>query len=215
MLRSYSSPYALGHKATECLWDGIVWAEEKIDGSQFSFGRIGDEWHCRSRKQDLSHTVDDPAAAGMFKLAIETIVRLDLHDGWVYRGEFLAKPKHNTLAYARVPKGNIILFDVDQSDQDYLDPYTAAGEAERLGLEFVPILGEYGGTTAVEDLKQLLVVPSVLGRTDVEGIVLKNYGVFDQSQKKVLMAKLVSADFQEAHQKDSKRRNPSKQDITD
>jgi hypothetical protein len=37
-LRSYSSPFNLGHKALEDLFDGTVTVQEKIDGSQFSFG---------------------------------------------------------------------------------------------------------------------------------------------------------------------------------
>jgi len=215
MLRSYSSPYALGHKATESLWDGTVWVQEKIDGSQFSFGRYGDVLHCRSRKQDLSHTVDDPEGAGMFRLAVETAVRLQCHlpDGWTYRGEFLQRPKHNTLAYDRTPLGHVILFDVDRGDQDYMLPPRARREARRLGLEFAPVCGMYRAKQSLDDLRKLLDTISILGKQAVEGIVLKNYGQFDHSQKKVLMAKLVSADFQEVHGKDWKKRNPSKNDI--
>jgi len=209
MLKSYSSPFALGHKATEGLWDGTVWAQEKIDGSQFSFGRRGDQLHCRSRNTDL----DSPV--GMFKLAVETVARLgtELVDGYTYRGEFLAKPKHNTLAYDRAPAGHVILFDVDCGDQDYMLPPRARREAHRLGLEFAPICGVYRAKQSLDDLRKLLNATSILGKQAVEGVVLKNYEQFDRNQKKVLMAKLVSADFQEAHASDWKQRNPSKSDI--
>ena len=35
-----------------------------------------------------------------------------LAPGVTYYGEYLQKPKHNTLCYDRVPKDNIIIFDV-------------------------------------------------------------------------------------------------------
>ena len=40
---SYGKIFNLGHKETEALFDGPVVVEEKIDGSQFSFGSINGE----------------------------------------------------------------------------------------------------------------------------------------------------------------------------
>ncbi len=39
-INSYPSVYQLGHKAIQNIFDGKVVIEEKIDGSQFSFGMI-------------------------------------------------------------------------------------------------------------------------------------------------------------------------------
>ena len=214
MLRSYSSPFTLGHKAVGSIWEGVVWASEKIDGSQFSFGVVDGRLQCRSRNNDLSDLVGNPDGAGMFKLAVETAISLSplLNDGWTYRSEFLSKNKHNTMAYDRVPKGHIILFDIDVDYQHYLSPPDAEIEAHRLGLEFTPILGFFDCKQPLDELLKLLRRTSILGGQTVEGIVLKNYDQFGQDSK-TLMAKLVSKDFQESHASDWKQRNPSKQNI--
>ena len=206
MLRSYSSPFALGHRATESLWDGTVWVQEKIDGSQISFGLRDGFLHCRSRNADLMERAD-----GMFKLALQTIHMLKLREGWTYRGEFLMRPKHNTLAYDRVPRGNIIIYDIDRGDQDYMDPVDLADEVVRLGLECVPLFHCYSTKKPLDELLKFLERESVLGGK-VEGIVLKNYDQFGPGGK-TLMAKLVSKDFQEKHKTDWKKRNPSKKNI--
>ena len=150
----------------------------------------------------------------MFRLAVETAIRLfpELREGWTYRGEFLMKPKHNTLAYDRVPVGYVILFDIDRGDQDYMNPSEASIEAERMGLEFVPFLGCFTEKQGLDLLLPLLERTSILGKQTVEGIVLKNYDQFGLDGK-TLMAKLVSKDFQESHASDWKQRNPSKQNI--
>jgi len=210
-LRSYSSPFNVGHKALEGFWDGRVIVQEKIDGSQFSFGLRNGQVICRSRKLEIN-----PADAGMFHTGVGTAHFLFAHfllrEGWTYRAEFLQKPKQNTLVYERVPNRNIILFDVDQGDQDYLGPHELAAEAERIGLEVVPLLAEIEGTKpTLDDLLVLLGGISILGGP-LEGIVLKNYALFGVD-KKVLMAKLVSKDFQETHRKDWAGRNPSDKDF--
>ena len=112
MLRTYPSVYALGHKAiTELLLDPVV-VQEKVDGSQFSFGLLDGVLHMRSK----GAVVDPRSHDKMFAGAVETVCKLQerglLEDGWTYRAEVLAKPKHNTLCYARVPVGNLVLFDI-------------------------------------------------------------------------------------------------------
>lgn len=210
MLSSYGSPLALGHKKLEHLWDGEIYIQEKIDGSQFSFGLRDGEVYCRSRRQPL----DTENPSGMFQKGILHVLQNSEHlrEGWTYRGEFLGKPKHNTMAYDRVPEGNIILFDVDMGDQDYVRPGTLGDIARMLGIECCPMLLSSNQTWPVEELQSFLKYTSCLGGGPVEGIVIKNYGQFDE-RGKVLMAKLVSADFQEKHGKDWKKRNPTKKDI--
>lgn len=211
-LRSYSSPFNFGHKALEALFDGIVYAQEKVDGSQFSFGITEDgDLRARSRKQAIPVT---PETGGMFQPALDTVLELAplLTPGHTYRGEFLGKPKHNTIAYERVPKGTIILFDIDQGDQDYLFPVEVASEAIRLGLEVVPTLARYRDKPTLADLKALLDTDSLLGGVKIEGIVLKNYGQYGPD-KKVLMGKYVSEAFKEKHGGDWKKRNPTQNDV--
>ncbi len=209
ILRSYSSPFNLGHKALKGFWKGTIYATEKIDGSQFSFGLVEGELVCRSRRHQIN--LEDP---GMFALGVATARDIVdqglLKEGWTYRGEFLSKPKHNTMAYDRVPRGNIILFDVDRGDQDYF-PHLMGPGITALDLEIVPTLAVYETRPTLEDVKVLLETESILGGGKVEGVVLKNYDLFG-IDKKVLMAKLVSEDFKERHGTDWKKRNPSQKD---
>lgn len=221
-LHAYSSPFNLGHKAAAEIWNGTVYIQEKIDGSQFSFGMRGGQLLCRSRKVEINQL--DP---GMFKEAVETTQRLHqaglLSEGWTYRAEFLAKPKHNTLAYERVPAWNVILFDVDRGLQDYVLPMnpdpgsiaTSALEhvATNLGLECVPTYFKSSPSYKpdIDGLREFLNKTSILGGP-VEGVVIKNYDQYGPD-KKVLMAKLVSAEFQETHRKDWAGRNPGDKDV--
>jgi hypothetical protein len=204
MIRRYSSCFNLGHKALEKLFEGVVFVQEKIDGSQFSMKVGEDGLECRSRRVMI-----DLGNPGIFEKAVQTAKSLEskLEPGFTYRCEFLSEPKHNTLRYSRVPRGYIILFDIDMGDQDYMIPVDVGVEAERLGLEFVPILAVYQSKPSIKELETLLDTESVLGGTKVEGIVLKNYAQFG-ADKKVLVGKMVRADFQEVHREDWRQRNP-------
>ncbi len=213
-LRGYSSPFNLGHKALKGFWHGNVYVTEKIDGSQFSFGLVEGELICRSRRQQVD--LDDP---GMFKLAVATARDLMdqgmLVEGATYRGEFLSKPKHNTMAYDRVPRGNIILFDIDKGDQDYITPKIVAVNAASMDLEAVPRLATYyANKPELKEVTALLETESVLGGGKIEGVVLKNYELFGPDAK-ALMAKVVSETFREKHTKSWKVRNPSKGEFVD
>lgn len=209
-IRSYSSPLALGHKLLENFWQGEVIVQEKIDGSQFSFGKTEDgELLARSRRQQI---IVSDKYVGMFKLAVQTVLEIAeaLVPDWTYRGEFLAKTKHNTLRYERVPRGHIILYDVDMGDQNYLNVLSLDHEAGRIGLEAVSTIGIYDKTypPSALELTGWLNTDSLLGGVKVEGIVFKNYNLYGRDQK-VMMAKHVSPSFQERHGKDWKERNPS------
>ncbi len=210
-LRGYSSPFNLGHKALKGFWYGTIYASEKVDGSQFSFGLVEGELVCRSRRQPIN--LDD---AGMFKLGVETARDLAsqglLQEGWSYRGEYLSKPKHNTMAYDRVPRGNIILFDIDRGDQDYVTPSGVVDVAANIDLESVPLLETYFTKPDLEAVTALLETESILGGGKIEGVVLKNYSMFG-IDKKALMAKVVSEVFKEKHSKSWKVRNPGQGDF--
>lgn len=209
MIHGYPSVYQIGHKSILDIFSSEVLIEEKIDGSQFSFGLIDGELKCRSKGQQL--ILDAPEQ--MFIKVIETVKKLQnfLQPEWVYRGEFLGKPKHNTLAYDRVPKKHIILFDINIGNEAYLTYDEKQAEAKRLGLELVPMF--YQGK--VEDLsffKSLLETPSILGGTKIEGAVVKNYSLMTQ-EKKVMMGKYVSEKFKEVHGGEWRKNNPTETDI--
>ncbi len=206
-ISSYPSIYALGHRAIEGMLEDEVIIEEKVDGSQFSFCKISGQVYCRSKGVDI--IVDAPDK--MFFKAVETAKELDLKDGWIYRGEYLKTPAHNTLKYSRTPNKNIILFDVMTAPETYLNPKEKMLEAERIGLESVPLFYQ-GKLENFDMLKALLQNDSILGGCKVEGVVVKNYNRFTVD-KKVMIAKFVREDFKEKNQANWKAMNPSKSDF--
>ena len=209
---SYPQIFALGHKyLAELLLDDVV-VQEKIDGSQFSFGwfsnyPISNGLRMRSKGAQLN--IEAPEK--MFSRAVDYVKSLKLHDGWTYRGEYLQSPKHNTLAYDRVPRNHIILFDINDGEESYLPHEKVAKEAERIGLEVVPQFFQ-GRLESADKLRELLETNSCLGGQRIEGVVIKNYSRFGPD-KKVLMGKFVSELFKEVHSKDWKERNPGRKDI--
>lgn len=234
---SYPSTYQLGHKALEGLLSEPVLVEEKIDGSQFSFGvflrpegsqpdvarvelpgfvcvKNGETLYypyllCRSKGAQLNLVAPEK----MFQKAIDTARELapQLVLSWTYRAEYLAKPKHNSLSYDRVPARHLILFDVCTGAEQYLDYDAKATEAARLGLEVVPRFYE-GLLYSQELFREMLDRVSVLGGQRVEGVVVKNYARFGLD-KKVLVGKFVSEHFKEVHAREWKQSNPNSGDV--
>lgn len=210
MLSSYSSIYTLGHRAARELFMDEVVVQEKLDGSQVSIAKINGELMMRSKGVQIN--MDNPDK--MFSKAVTYVKSIEhkLTPGWTYRGEYFSRPKHNTLAYSRIPNNHIAIFDIDLSDQQYMSPDLVNKEAERLGFETVPtyFVGK------LEELTPLLTFmdqQSFLGGPKIEGLVVKNYSRFDDNTKKVLMAKYVSAEFKEAHKIEWKNTNPTSGDI--
>jgi hypothetical protein len=207
-IHSYASVYALGHKAISDLFSGPVLLEEKVDGSQFSMSRSPEGiLECRSKGAQLF--VDAPEK--MFTKAINTAMSLPLHEGWVYRCEYLEKPKHNTLVYSRVPKQHLIVFDICTGLEEYLSYEHMVDECDRIGLECVPCLYQ-GVVTDFDMFKTFLDRESILGGVKIEGVVVKNYKVFTQ-EKKIAIGKYVSEAFRETNSKNWKDSNPSGKDF--
>ena len=209
---SYPSIYALGHRALSELLLDEVSVQEKVDGSQFSFGwfpgyPISDGFRMRSKGAQLNLEAPEP----MFKKAVDFARSVPLRAGWTYRAEYLRSPKHNTLAYDRVPSNNLILFDINDAEESYLGYDAVVAEGLRLGLETVPQFF-CGRLSDAQQLRELLDSTSCLGGQKIEGVVIKNYHRFGPD-KKVLMGKFVSEAFKEVHAQDWKERNPSKSDI--
>lgn len=204
---SYPKIYALGHAELKELFSDPVLVEEKVDGSQFSFGRFGGELRVRSRGKQM----DPDSPEKLFQKGVDAVRDLDLMDGWTYRGEYLQKSKHNALAYDRIPEKHVILFDINTGHEEYISREEKHQEAERLGLEFVPVIFE-GKVENVEDVVAMLDRTSILGGQKIEGMVFKNYARFGRD-KKALMGKYVSEGFKEVHKKTWGESNPAQKDI--
>lgn len=199
-MNSIPKIYRLGERFTQGIFDGEIVIEEKIDGSQFSFCYTDGVLVCRSKSTVIT---GDP---GMFRAAVETATRLaterKLLNDYEYQCEFLAKPKHNVLAYDRVPAGNLVLFDVRRPDGQYLLSNEKTAIAQCFELEPVPIFwsGVLPEFDAARVIACYLQQKSVLGGQLVEGIVIKNYGKqHGERESHPQTAKVVSERFKERH----------------
>jgi hypothetical protein len=202
---SYPKVLTLGSRGTERLLEGPVVVQEKIDGSQFKVG-INAEGELEFASH---HRQVYPDAAGMFEpvvrhfLARESDLRALAGGRALYLyGEFLGKPRHNTLCYERVPEGYFVLFDVIgwSLEQVFASHNKRRQVAHMLGCEAVQTLHE--GPLALDDLHRLLEsAKPMLGGPMVEGVVIKNYqeSVMIGGQVFPLFCKLVNDKFKEKH----------------
>lgn len=210
---SYPSIYALGHRyLTELLLDPVL-VEEKIDGSQFSFGLFQGDEGTFLRMRSKGAEINIVAPEGMFQRAVDHVksIRESLRVGWTYRAEYLAKPKHNSLCYDRIPTNHLIVFDINTGHEAYMPHDQKAEEAARIGLEVVPVL-YHGMIEDVQKFRELLNRQSCLGGQQIEGVVIKNYARFGLD-KKALLGKFVSEAFKETHAREWKAENPTQGDI--
>jgi hypothetical protein len=208
-LTSYSKIYALGHRATKDILSGPVVVQEKIDGSQISFGVRNGELFVRSKGTEQHLDSPDKLFAPGIAAIVERKGRF--MEGWTYRGEYLSRPKHNALAYDRIPRNHIMVFDVDTGNQSYVDPDTLQVIAGAVDFECVPTLFR-GTVESFDSIKHMLDTTSVLGGQKPEGLVVKNYAMYD-TDKKVLMAKYVTEAFKEVHRNQWGASNPGRADI--
>lgn len=138
----------------------------------------------------------------MFKQAVETAQRVfsqgRLACGAVIQCEFIARPKHNVLTYARVPKNFLVLFDVRRADGTYLNPQEKLLTANSLGLEVARVFHSGGLPPTQEWLDDFLAADSSLGGCKVEGVVIKNYARnHGEREGHPQTAKVVSEAFKE------------------
>lgn len=210
-VHSYPKVWNIGHTAiTELLLDDVI-VEEKIDGSQFSFGIFDGEIRCRSKNKDL--VLDAPEK--MFALAVATVLELAplLHDGWTYRGEYLQSCSHNHLTYDRVPTRNVVLFDINPAPGQWLARDERDKEAARIGLECVPLIFA-GRLEHIGHFEEMVKRASYLGGPQIEGVVIKNYHRFGRDSHP-LFGKHVREDFKEQQDADWKTKHKSMSDIRD
>lgn len=211
-MNSYPKVYNVGHPALDGFFSSAkIQVEEKVDGSQLSFGVFDGELCARSKGKEIP--VDAPEK--MFAAGIGTARDIQhlLTPGWAYRCEYLQKPKHNALAYDRRPERYVVLFDINTEPERYISRAELEHEADRLDLDIVPILYE-GQISTVEDVKKLLETKSFLGGQLVEGLVFKRRGnPLWGRDGKPLIAKHVSEAFKETHKREWTRNNPKRDDI--
>ena len=217
-ISGYSKIWGLDHAETRKM-EGPLIAEEKIDGSQISWGILEDELKIKSKNVGI----DPYAPPPLFLKSVQHIIFLFnshlLRPGYIYRGESMKDKKHNALEYARAPRNNIILFDVEPYRGSFLEYDELIDIAENeLLLEVVPAIGEFGtlDEATPEVLDKLLQKESFLGGQLIEGVVLKpslNECLVYGRDGKIIMAKYVSEKFKEVNDKNWKEQRPSSKDF--
>jgi len=201
-IHSFPKILAVGSEQIKELFDDPVEMTEKIDGSMFAFGISEDgELVFRSKGKELFEGAIDK----MFQPAVDYVLSiknmvLGFAPNTFFYTEFLGKPKHNTLAYERVPKNNLMLFGAFVKGS-WVDTWEELDLiAADLDIEMAPILGRKK-IESIEDVKELLETTSVLGNETIEGIVFKNYKKTWMLGSRVhpMFGKYVRAEFKERH----------------
>lgn len=194
----YQKIPALGSRYVSDVFDGIVEITEKLDGSMFAFGKIDGQLLMRSKNSDIflgSEPKDFSPAVRHVQSIADAIP-----DGMAFYSETLARPRHNTLRYERVPTNHIAMFGAKYiSDGEFvvdgLDRY-----AELFDVDVAPVLF-VGKLKGIEEAMAYMDGESFYGG-EKEGIVVKNYGkdfVYPGGMYPVVVAKLVSERFKEVH----------------
>lgn len=215
-LLHYPKILPIGHRVINKLWDGEVELTEKVDGSQFRFGKVP------AQTVDIHTGLETEVACGtkrtrldlknpdhLFRPAVAHILKVHnlLPEDIFFFAETLARQKHNTLRYETVPKNHIALFAGFTYDMTPI-PYSELQVwAEQLEVDVVPIL--YRGVhCGIDAVIKLLETESYLGGPTIEGVVAKNYNhsamIDDNRYYPYLVGKYVSEEFKEKHQKNFK-----------
>jgi len=197
MIKAYPKIFTIGTDYIKDIFNEDVEVTEKIDGSQIAWAKIDDTLYIRSKGQMLY--TENPEK--MFVPGIEYLhsIKDKIPERVIGYGEYLQKPKHNALAYSRVPKNNIILFGIiglDDLVQENIDQY-----AELFDLERVPVLYR-GKINTIEHLVSFFERESILGGVKIEGVVVKNFFrrfLLGGQPMPLMVGKVVSEAFKETH----------------
>ena len=200
MIKAFPKIFTLGQSYILDIFQDDVEVTEKLDGSQFSFGKVNGELHFRSKGK--VQFVDNPDK--MFQPAINYIISIQdrLPEGYVFNSEILNKPKHNSITYERVPRNGIAVFAMSKfGDGSFVGSYSQLADAAcTMDMDVVPCL-HYGKISSIEELIVFVRAPSYLGGIR-EGVVVKNYHkpfLLGGQPIPLMSGKLVSEAFKEVH----------------
>lgn len=212
MIPAFPKIFTLGMKETERLFNGEVEVTEKIDGSQFSFGKIDGQLHMRSK----GAIIYPESVQKMFQKAADFAQSVEhlLPDDTIFHGEYLDNPKHNTLAYGAVPTNNFALFAVRSLPDTFISNHDALlSWSTRLGCGVIPLIyrGHVHRNGIYDQVDEWINSESHLGGAKMEGVVLKNYServLIGGQVVPLLSAKYVSEQFKEKHRVSWPKNNP-------
>lgn len=201
----------IGDKQIANLFDGPVEITEKVDGSQLGFGKVNGRLFVRSKNKEQD--LDNPDK--LFVEAVEYVKLIEdkIPDNFTFYGEYLQKPKHNTLAYDRIPTHHIALFGVYNYETKEFGDYDEIQRwAKELDVDAIPVL-KRGISTPAESLELVKERVSYLGGQNIEGIVVKAYKPWlylNRIPLTVMSGKYVTEAFKEVHNKNWKAENTGK-----
>lgn len=202
MAASFPKIWTIGTPQTERLFNGVVEITEKIDGSQFNFGKAEDGTPVyRSKGAQQTPGTPDKLFAPVMAWA-ESIIH-KIPDGTMLHGETLRGPHHSTLTYGRAPKNHFMLYGVSVGTKFISDFSVLVNWAIELDCETVPLWGHYElDGLSPERIEEFLSRESSLGGTEPEGFVVKNYAesyLIGGQFIPLLMGKYVTEAFKETH----------------
>lgn len=197
MITAYPKIFALGVNYIKDIFKEPVEVTEKVDGSQFAFGRINGTVYIRSKGAQLYF--DNPEKMFADGIAYIDSISDRIPDGMVFYAEYLKTPKHNTLKYDRIPKNHLMLFGAMSVSQEF--DTDLAKWCDLFEIEKVPVIHN-GMVSSVSEISEMLDRESVLGGAKIEGVVVKNYHrpfLLGGSPIPVMAGKFVSESFKEVH----------------
>lgn len=187
-MKKYQSITRHGKSATHLTLEGNphIVIQEKLDGANASFQRVGDEIHAFSRNTQLD---SENNLRGFYEWT-QTLDVEKLVEGHIYFGEWTAKHK---LDYGD-NHNKFYLFDVYDSDSEkYVSFVVVDLASEHLGINLIPVF--YTG-----EFKSLEHIQSFIGKSTLgeigEGVVVKNYDYTNKYNEQVF-TKFVSDEFAE------------------
>lgn len=174
MMSAFPKIFAIGTDYIKEIFSGPVEITEKLDGSQFGFGKFNGELFIRSKgKQQF---IDSPDK--MFKNGVDYILSIEdrLPENVGFYCEYFDRPAHNVLKYERIPKNHLALFGVSSMNgSKFVSSYSELKEwADKLDIDVVPVLHE-GEVYKFDEFIKVMESESCLGGTKIEGVVVKNY----------------------------------------
>lgn len=204
---SYTHIEYLSSDETEGLFNGTIYVEPKIDGTNMCMwlgedGRI----HIGKRRSEVNPEDlqgMDRAYEGM-KRDVNAIAFAETNPSWVIYGEFL-QPMHIRY-YEKDAYDKFYIFDVfDKDEKKYLEPELWMDEAKKAGCNVIPVIAkltnfkEHVWDRIDETWEPYIDMNRFLLPEDKsllpEGIIFKNYGFVNKYGRHQVFAKIVVEDF--------------------
>lgn len=201
MITAFPKIFSIGTDYIRDIFKEPVEITEKIDGSQFAFGKINGELVMRSKGKVLLREAPEK----MFINAVSYVESIEhrLPDNVAFYCEYLKTPKHNTLAYKRIPNNHLMLFGVKSIPGEVFSMEKMHFWADELNIERIPLLGFHEIHNPMQ-LAEIIESESALGGAMMEGVVVKNYRrqfLLGGQPMPLMAGKFVSEAFKEVHRK--------------